>query len=93
MRFITVLYDKISTLDKQDFYKYMAISLGVLLLIVTFMIYRFYRNVRFYHHEIENINAQRKEVQDILEKATGVKQQQADVNAMLEANPNFKIER
>lgn len=91
MNIIEKIKEFLEGLDTRDFYKYAGIAVGILCLLTFFMMYRFYSKVDYYNKQIRNLNNDRQEVQELLEKAAAVKQQKADVNAMLEADPNFKI--
>lgn len=91
MKFIEQIHAYLDTLDTKDFYKYVGILISIIALIILFIIYRFYSNVSYYRKQIQYINSQREEVQDLLAKAALIKQQKQAVNAMLEADPNFKI--
>lgn len=91
MNILESLSEFLDSLDVRDFYKYIGITLGTLLLCVSFIVYRFYSNVGYYKKQIHAINMQREEIQDLLEKAALIKAQKQEVNAMLEKEPNFKI--
>ena len=91
MKILESLSAFLDSLDLRDFYKYIAITLGITLLLVSFTVYRFYSNVGYYKKQIQSISNQREEIQELLEKAALIKEQKKEVNAMLEADPNFKI--
>ncbi|MEX0849595.1 MAG: hypothetical protein WD055_05170 [Candidatus Dependentiae bacterium] len=91
MNIVNKIKDFLDNLDIKNFYKYSGIFIGVITLLSFFLIYRFYSNIDHYKRQIRNLNDVRQEVQELLEKASSVKQQKEQVNAMLEADPNFKI--
>ncbi len=91
MKILKSLSEFLDSLDLKDFYKYIGIALGITLLLVSFIVYRFYSNVGYYKKQIQQINEQRQEIQELLGKAALTKGKKQEVNAMLEADPNFKI--
>lgn len=91
MNILEKIKELLDSLDIKDFYKYIGALLATIALILLFLIYRFYSNVWDIQKQLRLTNDQRGEVQTLLEKAARVKKQQKDVNAMLEADPNFKI--
>ena len=91
MKILESLSAFLDSLDLRDFYKYIAITLGITLLLVSFTVYRFYSNVGYYKKQIQSISNQREEIQELLEKAALIKEQKKEVNNILEAEPNFKI--
>ena len=91
MKILKSMSEFLDNLDLRDFYKYIGIALGITLLFVSFIVYRFYSNVGYYKKQIQSISNQREEIQELLEKAALIKEQKKDVNNILEAEPNFKI--
>lgn len=91
MNIIEYIKDALDNLDTKDFYKYIGIALGIILLLVCFIVYRFYSNVSYYKTQTHAVNTQREEIRELLEKASLIKEQKQEVNAILEADPHFKI--
>ena len=91
MSILNTIQEFLDTLDTKDFYKYIGLFFGTVVLIVLFFVYRFYADIWSDRRQIALANNARIEVQSLLEKAALVKQQRNDVNAMLEQNPDFKI--
>lgn len=92
MNILTQIRDFLENLDSKDFFKYIGITIAIILFFVNIMIYRFYSNVNYYKKQIQALNMQREEISELLEKAALIKEQKQEVNAILEAEPNFKIE-
>lgn len=92
MNIVTQIRDFLDNLDSKDFFKYIGITCAVILLFVSIIIYRFYSNVNYYKKQMQALNMQREEIGELLEKAALIKEQKQEVNAILEADPNFKIE-
>lgn len=92
MNILTQIQDFLDNLDSKDFFKYIGITLAVVLFFVSIIVYRFYSNVNYYKKQIQALNMQREEIGELLETAALIKEQKHEVNAILEADPNFKIE-
>ncbi|MFC1842437.1 hypothetical protein ACFLYU_02150 [Candidatus Dependentiae bacterium] len=92
MEFLRKIRDFIQDLEEKDFYKYLGIALAVLVLVLSFMVYRYYSNVSSYTREIEEINDLRSgQVRDILTRFEIVKKQREEANEMLKKELDFKI--
>jgi len=92
MEFLNKIRDFVQDLEEKDFYKYLGIMLLILVILMSFMIYRYYSNVNYYTDEIETINEQREtEVKKILERNEIVKKQRKEVDEMLKQDEDFKI--
>ena len=91
MKILESLSEFLDNLNLRDFYKYIGIALGIILLFFSFIVYRFYSDVGYYKKQIRQTNEQRQKIQELLEKAALIKEQKQEVNAMLEKDPNFKI--
>jgi hypothetical protein len=89
---LTQVKDFLDNLDTKDFFKYIGIAVAVIFLCESFIVYRFYSNISYYKKQIQALNIQREEIGELLEKAALIKEQKQEVNAILEADPNFKIE-
>ncbi len=83
--------DMISGLSPRDFYRYLAISLGIFLALFSGLIYIHYRRISIAQRRIRRIGQQREEARAILQEHQLVKQQQADVDAILAADKKFRI--
>lgn len=81
----------IRNLEEREFYRYLAIVLGVLVLVLGILIYTNYSTVSGLELKLKRINKQREDTREILQKHETVKQQQAEVDAILAKDPTFKI--
>lgn len=92
MEFLRKITDFIRDLDDRDFYKYLGIILFVVLLIISFMVYRYYSQVSKYAQEIETINDRRSdEVRKLLTRMESAQKQKKDAYEMLKKNTDFNI--
>lgn len=91
MEILDKIKDFIENLELKDFYKYLAATLGVILFIVVFLIFNFYRKIHSLNDQISLINEQRERAQRILTQAERVKRQRITVDAILSKEPDFKI--
>jgi len=64
----------------------------VLVLVMGFFVFRFYRNVNYYQSRIDEINEVREDtVRDILDRSKDVEKRRKEVNAILAKEEDFKI--
>jgi hypothetical protein len=91
MEFLNNIRSFIANLDEKTWYRYIAAILGVYLLIIGGIIYYSYSSINALHEEIETVNESRKKAQRILSDALRVQKQRAEINAILEEEPDFKI--
>lgn len=91
MKVIQTFAAFLERLDPKDFYKYMGVTLVGITFISFFIMYRFVSSANHYQQEINSINIQREEIRELIEKATLIKRQKQAINAMLEADPDFRI--
>ena len=70
----------IKNLDTKEIYPSTSIILGVITLIISFIFYRYYSNVKTLQQKLKYVNRQREEARSILEKNKYVLQQQARVD-------------
>lgn len=91
MEFFENLRLYIERLDEKKLLTYMASALLIYALICGFIIYRFYANVGYYKARSATINKKRQELRDILTRLERVQKEQADVDALLDADRDFKI--
>lgn len=91
MKIISRIRDFMSNLDAKDFYKYLAITLALIVLLLGFIIFRYYRSIDALTQRITTINEQREIAKRILKQAQRVKKQRADVDAMIAQDEGFKI--
>ena len=92
MKAIEIMQEWLDSLENAIFYRYLAGILSVIIAIAGIIIYQYYTTMNEYTDQIEAINEQRQDVQELLEKAHLVYEQKKAVNALLAADPNFKIE-
>ncbi len=81
----------IQDLDEKQFFRYLAGLLLTLVLLISMILFFNYRKVHTLKKDIARINNNRSTLQSILTTYERVKQQKADVAAMLEKDKNFKI--
>lgn len=80
------------TIETKDFYKYITIFLAVITFIASIIVFQYYRKVKYWKGRVKIINELREDdVKVILEKAQQVQQQQAEVDAILAEDEDFKI--
>lgn len=91
MTFFDNLQGRIWALDKQSWYKYLAITGGIILLIMGLILFFYFRSMSHWQTRIDEINESRIKVKQVLEKAKQVQKERAEVTALLAENPNFKI--
>lgn len=91
MEAIDKIKDFIENLEIKAFYKYLAITLSVIVLIVGIVVFNFYRKIHALDERIALINDQRTLAQRILTKDEQVKKQRIAVNAILAQNVDFII--
>lgn len=84
--------EKLEKLDEKEFYKYCAIFLGIILLLATIIIVRYYITTSSLNKQMKRVNAMREEVKEILDKYEMVKKQREEVNALLEKDEEFILE-
>lgn len=91
MAFLDTIRLYIERLDEKKLHMYLGIILLAYASICGFIVYRFYRNVHYYKARISSINKKREELREILTRLERVKKEQADVDALLESDREFKI--
>ena len=91
MQVMQYIKDFIRNLDEREFLRYLAVVLGSLVLVLGFLIFFNSSKVNSLQLRLKRINKQREETREILQKHAIVKQQQAEVDAILAKDPTFKI--
>ena len=82
----------VAGLEEKELNRYIAIVIGIILLLMMTLLFYHYRTVSNYRLSIKNINKLREQnVQDILAKAEYLDKQQDEINAILAEDKNFKI--
>jgi hypothetical protein len=81
----------IQELEERDFYKYLAGFLVGIVLLMALIVYLGQRKITLLKKRANKINTQRQSLQEILTTFERVKQQKADVAAILEKDKTFKI--
>ena len=82
----------IAALEEREIYRYGAIFLGIIVLLLGLLIIYHYRRVSTLRTQIKRINRLREEdVQEILSKADYVQRQLKDIDTLLAEDKNFKI--
>lgn len=92
MKLFTSFRDFITQRDKKEFYYYLGATLCTLLAIMIGIIYYQSSRVSYWKRRINNINDYREEVRRVISKDQQVLGQRADVNKLLQENPDFKID-
>jgi len=69
----------------------MLVVAGILFLVMALLMYNFYSRLGTAQKKIQRTNQLRQETRSILERHERVKQQQNEVNRILEQDPTFKI--
>jgi hypothetical protein len=83
----------ITRLDMQQFYKYLAAIVGIFLVCIGIVSFLHYRRVGNLDRKLRRINQQRDEARSNLQEHALVKQQQADVDAILDKDRDFRLVR
>lgn len=91
MTFFETLETRISQLDKKTWYTYLAITGGILFAIIGAILFFYYSSVSRWEQRIAEINESRQEAKRLLDKAERVHKERAQITALLEQDPNFKI--
>jgi hypothetical protein len=91
MVIINRLKNFIEELDERNFYHYLGGFLAVVVVLMLGIVYLQYSNVTALKKKIARLNRNRDSAQTILIKFEHVKQQKAEVAAILEKDKTFKI--
>lgn len=81
----------INSLDSKRFQQYIGALFGIIFVLISIIIFNYYRTIHRLKSEISTINDMRLEAQSILEKAQLVKKEQREIDAILAKEENFKI--
>lgn len=93
MVFFDTMTTFITGIDRTNWYKYAAIAASIFLSIIAGLLYFYYSSLSDAQARIAELNESRQEVKAILSKATRVQKQRAEINTILEEDPNFKIKQ
>jgi len=92
MEIINKLRLFIEGLDQRDFVKYLIITLTIIFLLSSVIVFRYYSRVSKLRLLIENVNEIREEqVRSVLQRMDTVEQQRKDVRDILAQEKDFKI--
>jgi hypothetical protein len=91
MMVLNYLNEKISALDKKDFYKYLLILIGVILLFIALLMFQYFRVTSRIKKQIRNINSLREDVRVVLSKYEQIQKQRKAVDAILSEEEDFNI--
>jgi hypothetical protein len=80
-------------LDDKERYQFFAALLGAILLVLGLFFYRYYHAIHVQQRLVVRVQQQRIESEHILARYDIVLQQQQKVDALLQADPNFKIKQ
>lgn len=91
MTVLEKVQDFINSLDLNSWYQYIALYIGTLLLLMGTIFFFYYRSANRWINTLSDINAQREKARMILQKAAQVYSYRAEVNRMIQQDPDFKI--
>ena len=91
MNFFNKISNYISELDEQTLKKYIIYFLITVSFIIAIILMQYFRKIKKYKNEINQINIERKKTKEILNQYELVKKQRKDVNTLLEKDKIFKI--
>lgn len=92
MKLFAPIKNFIAQRDKKEFYYYLiGFLFAILVLIIGLMYYQSSR-VSYWRKRINGINEYREQVRQVINKDQHVLSQRAEVNKMLQENPDFKID-
>lgn len=92
MVIIEKIKDFIQNTEEKTFYYILAGTLGAFVLLSGLLIYNYYSSVAYWQKRMRQVNDLRDDVRAIITKDDVVSSQRASVNAMLQENPDFKID-
>lgn len=90
-KFFDTFQTYLLALDKKTWYRYLMVIAAVFFLIVGIILFFYYSKTARWQTHIIEINEQRQEAKNLLNKAIQVQKDRAQVTALLEEEPNFKI--
>lgn len=79
------------SITEKQFYRYIAIFLGAVFLLISGVLFYYYRSISSLEEQIYEIDSMRQEVKKVLDKAYHVQQQRAEVDKIIAENQDFKI--
>jgi hypothetical protein len=79
------------SITEKQFFRYTIIVLGCILVLACGIIYYYYRSITSLEEQLEDTNSMRQEVKKILDKASHVQQQRAEVDKIIKENEDFLI--
>ena len=92
MELVRKIDDFLQSVDRREFYKYLAILLGIITCLLALLGWYCYSSTRDYVTQIEEINDKRAgEIKQLFESHERIIMGKKQVDALLEQNPNFKI--
>jgi hypothetical protein len=91
MTFFDNLQTRITGLDEKSWYQYLAIAAGIFFLLVSIILFFYFRSLSKWEQRIADLNETRQEVKKLLDKAERVQKERQEVTAILDEDPNFKI--
>lgn len=92
MEIVNKLRLAIEGLERKDFYKYLVIILAIILLLIGFFVFRYYRTSGDLRSRIDDVNEIREErVRSILRRMDSVERQRRQVNDILAKEKDFLI--
>lgn len=81
----------IKNLDQPEGYRFTGMIFGMVILLITIILFMYYRSVGQLKRQLIAVNKQREEVRSILEKHHLILEQQAHVNELLAQDKNFRL--
>jgi hypothetical protein len=81
----------IRNLEPKKFYRYLAIFFALFFVLIGVIGYSYYRRLSNVQRRLKRINQQREEARSILQEHRRVRQQQAEIDAILSKDKEFRI--
>jgi len=91
MKTLNNLLTSFKDLSSKDAKKYASIIIGIILLLCSFMIYRYFAQVDLLKKQLRKINIDRQEAQELLSKDIKIKKKKEEVDSILKKGKNFKL--
>lgn len=91
MGFLEKIADQINRLDRREFTIYSAIAAAFFVLILSVIVFRYYRQINQLKRRINVVNELREETQRLLTQYARIEQQKAQVNELLTEDEDFKL--
>lgn len=91
MFIIDTIQSFIESLEEKNFYKYLALTIGIIICIVSLIFFGYYRALNTINDRIIMINDLRENVQQALTASKKIKKQREQINTILAKDVDFKM--